>query len=140
MKKILKLVLLMILLAGWALAASALYLVRGPGRLAGIPRTEWAGKLVLIPKDCLGWRDTYVDTSHWTPTDLASHPVVVQRIKESGRKDLISHITEQGLADAGKVEVGVGEVEVKQAPAVAPAVGAGEQKGEKSIFDFPQKK
>ncbi|HEV8606609.1 MAG TPA: hypothetical protein VGQ99_14640 [Tepidisphaeraceae bacterium] len=136
MKKLFKLLLVAILLGGWALAASALYLVRAPGRLAGIPRTEWAGKLVLIPKDCMGWRDTYVDTSRWTPTDLANHPVVVQRIKESGRKDLISHITEQGLADAGKAEVGAGGIEVKPAAAVAPV----EEKQEKSIFDFPEKK
>ena len=122
MKKLFKLFLLVILLAGWALAASSLYLVRGPGRIAGIPHTEWAGRWAVITKDCLGFRDTFVDTSHWTAEDLARHPVVAQRIRESGKKYLISHITENGLADAKPV--GVNPVE----------------KQEKSIFDFPDKK
>jgi len=127
MKKIFKLFLLAVLLAGWALAASALYLVRGPGKIAGIPKTEWAGRWALIPKDCLGWRDTFVDTSHWTAEDLGRHPVVAQRIRESRKKYLISHITEDGLVNAGKVE-----------PAAAKAAVA--EQHEKSIFDFPEKK
>src|SRR3954462_12601637 len=110
MKKIFKLLVVLILLAGWGLASRTLYLVRAPGKLFGIPRTEWAGRFALITKDCMAWRDTYADTSHWTPTDLATHAAVVQRIKESGRKDLISHITETGLADAGKATAAPGEV------------------------------
>jgi hypothetical protein len=134
MKKLFKLALVAILLGGWVMASRSLYLVRGPGKFAGIPRTEWAGRFALITKDCMGWRDTYADTSHWTPTDLASHPVLVQRIKESGRKDLISHITETGVADANKLNVVQGEIEVGPAPAPADA------KQDKTIFDFPDKK
>jgi len=122
MKKLFKLFLLAILLAGWALAASSLYVVRGPGKIAGIPHTEWAGRWAVITKDCLGFRDTFVDTSHWTAEDLARHPVVAQRIRESGKKYLISHITENGLADAKPVTVNPVESH------------------EKTIFDFPEKK
>src|SRR3954466_786434 len=102
MKKIFKLLIVVILLGGWVMASRSLYLVRAPGKFAGLPRTEWAGKFALITKDCMAWRDTYADTSHWTPTDLAAHPTLVQRIKEAGRKDLISHVTEEGLASAAK--------------------------------------
>src|ERR1700704_3691228 len=102
MKKLFKLLVVVILLSGWVMASRSLYLVRAPGKFAGIPRTEWAGRFALITKDCMGWRDTYADTSHWTPTDITNHPVLVQRIKESGRKDLISHVTEEGLASAAK--------------------------------------
>lgn len=104
MKKLFKLLLVAVLLGGWVLASRTLYLVRGPGKFAGIPHTEWAGRYALITKDCMGWRDTYADTSHWTPADLVNHPVLVQRIKESGHKDLISHITETGLATATPVK------------------------------------
>ena len=98
MKTIFKLLVVVILLSGWVLASRTLYLVRAPGKLLGIPHTEWAGKYALITKDCMGWRDTFADTSHWSPTDMANHPALVQRIKESGHKDLISHLTETGLA------------------------------------------
>ena len=128
MKKPFKLSLVLILLGGWVLASRTLHVVRGPGKFAGIPRTEWAGKFALITKDCMGWRDTYVDTSHWTPSDLANHPQVVQRIKESGHKDLISHITETGLADASKANPASPPVAVQAEAAPVP-------KHEKSIFD-----
>src|SRR5438046_5868140 len=112
MKKLFKLSLVLILLGGWVLASRTLYVVRGPGKFAGIPRTEWAGRFALITKDCMAWRDTYADTSHWTPTDLATHAALVQRIKESGRKDLISHITETGVADAGKATAAPPEIAI----------------------------
>jgi hypothetical protein len=132
MKRIFKLLVVVILLGGWVMASRSLYLVRAPGKLAGIPKTEWAGKFALITKDCMGWRDTYADTSHWTPTDLSAHPVLVQRIKESGRKDMIAHVTEEGLASADKTAA---QAEIAVTPA-APV----EEKHEKTIFDFPDKK
>ena len=125
MKKVFKLLVVLVLLGGWVLASRTLYLVRAPGKLFNIPKTEWAGKFALITKDCMGWRDTYADTSHWTPTDLANHAALVQRIKESGHKDLISHLTEENLASAEK--------SVTQ---IAPV----EQKPQSTIFDFPEKK
>ena len=128
MKKLFKLLVVLVLLGGWVLASRTLYVVRGPGKFAGIPRTEWAGKFALITKDCMGWRDTYVDTSHWTPTDIANHPQLVQRIKESGHKDLISHITETGLADASKTNAAPPPVAGQPEAAAVP-------KHEKSIFD-----
>ena len=129
MKKLFKLLLVAILLGGWVLASRSVYLVRAPGKLANIPRTEWAGKFALITKDCMGWRDTYADTSHWTPTDLANHPALVQRIKESGRKDMISHVTESGLVDGAKVNVAPPEIAIKPEPVPV------EPKHQKSIFD-----
>jgi len=116
------------------MASRSLYLVRAPGKFAGIPHTEWAGRFALITKDCMGWRDTYADTSHWTPTDLSSHPALVQRLKESGHKDLVAHVTEEGLASAAKSNV-TPDAAVTPAPTAGP-----EEKHEKTIFDFPEKK
>jgi hypothetical protein len=129
MKKLFKVLLVLVLLAGWVLASRSLYLVRAPGKFAGIPQTEWAGKFALITKDCMAWRDTYADTSQWSPTDIASHPALVQRIKDTGRKDLISHITETGLADAGNSTIAPADVTIRPTPAPA------EPKHQKSIFD-----
>src|SRR5215212_10794904 len=136
MKKLFKLLVVLVLLGGWVLASRTLYLVRSPGRFMGIPKTEGAGKFALITKDCMGWRDTYADTSHWTPTDLTTHAALVQRIKESGRKDLISHVTEEGLASAAKTSAAQPEVTPAPVPAAAPL----EEKTDKTIFDFPEKK
>ena len=131
MKKLFKLLVVVVLLSGWVLASRSLYLVRAPGKFAGLPRTEWAGKFALITKDCMAWRDTYADTSHWTPTDISSHAALVQRIKESGRKDLISHVTEEGLASAAKTNSTPAETVAAPTPAPAPA----DPKHQKSIFD-----
>ena len=49
--------------------------------------------------------------------------------EESGRKDLISHITETGVADAGKATAAPPEIAIKPEPAPV------ETKHEKSIFD-----
>ena len=136
MKKLFKLLVVLVLLSGWVLASRTLYLVRAPGKLLGIPKTEGVGKFALITKDCMGWRDTYADTSHWTPTDLTTHAALVQRIKESGRKDLIAHVTEEGLASAAKTNAAPAEVTAAPVPAAAPV----DEKQDKTIFDFPEKK
>lgn len=136
MKKLFKLLVVLVLLSGWVLASRTLYLVRGPGKLLGIPKTEAVGKFALITKDCMGWRDTYADTSHWTPTDLTTHAALVQRIKESGRKDLILHVTEEGLASVAKTDA----ASVDPAPTPTPAAAPVEANQDKTIFDFPEKK
>ena len=81
MKKFFRVIVLLLLMGGWALAASALYVVRSPSGF------------VVIPKDCLGYRDTYVDVSDWDLNQAALHPVVSQRLIESGHADRLSHVT-----------------------------------------------
>ena len=60
--------------------------------------------------------------------------LVLRALHESGRKDLISHVTEEGLASAAKTNV-TSDAVVTPAPTPAP-----EEKHEKTIFDFPDKK
>ncbi|MBV8782503.1 MAG: hypothetical protein JO353_13990 [Phycisphaerae bacterium] len=88
---------LALLFTGWGLAALSLHVVRTPSAVA------------LIPKFRLGITDTYVDTRHWTLTDVSDHPAVVKRVLETGQSDLLRHITgedgnalERQLADAIK--------------------------------------
>src|SRR6478672_8335624 len=56
MKNLFRVFVALVLLGGWALAASALYVVRSPSGF------------VVITKDCLGFRDTYVDVTGWDLT------------------------------------------------------------------------
>jgi hypothetical protein len=82
MKKLFLFVTFLMLIAGWALAAASLHVVRTTGP---IPKV---GGLALVPKDRLAYRETYVDVSTWTDDQLAAHPSL-------GRK-LTPHANRQG--------------------------------------------
>ena len=69
------------LLGGWLLAAAALHVIVLPG---------W--NLGVVPKDHLGFADTYVDARNWTADDAARHPALVKRLIEAGRADWLSSI------------------------------------------------
>ena len=78
---------LVLLIGGWAVAASALHVV-------------WSGdKLRVLSKDRLGVRDTYVNTSQWTADDVAAHPIVVKRMLATGKADLLSKNFESKTGD-----------------------------------------
>jgi hypothetical protein len=68
MKGFIRFVTLGVIVTGWGLAATAMHMIRTPGNL------------ILIPKDRLGFQDTYVDARQWTSTDLRQHPAVVARL------------------------------------------------------------
>ena len=77
MKATFRLVVTVLLLVGWGLAASSLHVV-------------WNGdQPVLLTKDHLGLRDTFVNASHWTPADLANHPALAKRLIATGRTDVL---------------------------------------------------
>ncbi len=78
MKSLIRVITLFLLVTGWGLAASALHVVRT------------ADHIIVIPKDRIGLSDTYVDTRHWTYTDVRSHPEVVSRLLRLGRGDLLA--------------------------------------------------
>lgn len=83
MLKTLKTLLILILLAGWGLAGSALHVVRWPGA------EVWIG---IVPKDRLGVKDTYVDVRAWTAQDLHDHPDLVKRLMAAGKSHWLTHI------------------------------------------------
>ncbi|HEV7297815.1 MAG TPA: hypothetical protein VGN72_00500 [Tepidisphaeraceae bacterium] len=74
-------------LAGWALAAAAVHVVRSP-EAEGSPM-----KVTLITKERLNFHDTYVDTRSWSITDaFDKHPMVSRRMFETGRGELLAHL------------------------------------------------
>ena len=73
MKKLFRLIVLVLLLAGWTVAAMSLHVIRGQGRV------------VVVPKKSLDYHDIYVDTTKWTLDDVARHPAVVNRLIQNGK-------------------------------------------------------
>jgi hypothetical protein len=87
MKKILRVLLVVLLLGGWSLAALALHVVVAPGSPA---------RVIVVPKNQLGIRQTYVDTRKWTIGDVSSHPEVTRRLIDAGKADALSQVTKPG--------------------------------------------
>ena len=87
MKKMFRLIVSVLLVAGWSLAALSLHVVRGDH------------KIVIIPKQSIdwvhGWRETYVDTRNWTLDDVAEHPALVNRLIQTGKVDVLQHVDPQ---------------------------------------------
>lgn len=77
-----------VLLAGWTLAALAVHVVRTPGEVP-----------TIVPKDKLDWRDTYVDTTHWTLDDVTNHPAVVEKLIHAGKADVLKHVVADTKGD-----------------------------------------
>jgi hypothetical protein len=88
MKSFFRLVFLVLLLAGWGLAALSMHVVRAQG-----------DKIVLIPKDRLSLQDTYVDARNWTAQDVANHPALIKRILQSGKADHFTYLTGSETGD-----------------------------------------
>ena len=74
MKKLFLFVTFLMLIAGWALAAASLHVVRTAGPIPKI------GGLALVPKDRLTYRETWLDVTTWTDADLAAHPSLGRKL------------------------------------------------------------
>jgi hypothetical protein len=83
MFRILKLIIVLILLAGWGLFALAVHVVRLPDE------QYWVG---IIPKDRLHYRDTYLDVRTWTAGDIANHPDLVRRLIAADKGHWLKHV------------------------------------------------
>lgn len=79
----LKTILVLILLAGWALAGLSLHVVR---------LTEGTVPIGVIPKNRLGITDTYVDVRTWSATDLPAHADFVKRVIATDKAHWLKHI------------------------------------------------
>ena len=88
LKRFTRLVGLTVLVGGWALAGASLYVIKTPGHL------------VILPKDRLGYHDTFVNTRNWTLNDVRAHPAVVARLLHLNRLDLLSNVVDVSKTDA----------------------------------------
>lgn len=87
MKTMFRLFVLVLLLAGWSLAALSLHVVRTPGEVSTLPVT-------IVTKEKLGVNDIYVDTTKWTLDDVPKHPDVVERLLDSGKAETLKHVVD----------------------------------------------
>jgi len=130
MKSLFRLFVLGLLVGGWALASSALYLVRSPGG-----EFKQVGKLTLIPKDHLTFHDTYVDTRRWSGDDLDRHACVVARINELHRGDLLQHVS---LSTSSEGACSLCDAPIPTRASLTAKKDASDVKAE-SIFESPEK-
>lgn len=86
MKTLVRTLTVLLLLGGWGLSAMALHVIR----TTGSPR-----QFIVVPKNRLGFDDTYVDTRTWTIDDAARHPAVVKRLIETDKYQVLAHTTGQ---------------------------------------------
>lgn len=80
-----RLVLLAVLAGGWGLAAAALHVVIVPGQAEG------AIAVLVIPKNRLGFAETYVDARGWSAADVQGHEALVSRLIEAGNSQHLAH-------------------------------------------------
>jgi len=83
MKTLFRLLVSVLLLTGWSLAALSLHVVLAPGN---------PGRIALIPKKNLSITDTWNDVRKWTAGDVVNHPAVVARILENHKVSLLTHV------------------------------------------------
>ena len=103
-KWIVRTVLIVLFLAGWALALLAVHVVVVPHGEASTDAStdastegEIGWRVVVVPKNRLGVSDTYVDTRGWTDADVREHEALVARIVEAGKGDRLSHVIEGAI-------------------------------------------
>lgn len=107
-----KFILLVLFAGGWALAASALHVVRTPANIATV---------TVIPKNALSFDDTYVDTRQWTMQEVPQHAALVRRLIESGNSDVLAHVAD--LKSSRDVPTQLSEA-IQNAPATAATPAA----------------
>ena len=86
LKLLWRLTFLVLLLAGWGLAALATHVVVVPDE------TGEDFDVLVIPKNRFAVSDTYVDTRGWTEADLAAHENLAARLVEAGKADSLRHL------------------------------------------------
>jgi hypothetical protein len=117
MKNFFRLIVCLLLLVGWGLAALSLHVIRTPG---DIP-------IKLVPKEDFSFTDTYVDTTKWSLDDVSKHPKLVTKLIRVGKTDVLKHLVTDKTADVPSQlsdALQRGQSEEKAAPATTTAGGA----------------
>ena len=84
MKAIFRLFVFILLVAGWGLAALSVHVVRTPDQIP----------ITILTKNRLDWRETYTDTTKWTMEDVPRHPLLIERILQTGKSDVLNHVVD----------------------------------------------
>jgi hypothetical protein len=79
-KKMFRLIVTLLLVGGWSLAAGALHVI------------YTGSNVIVLPKDRLGLRDTYVNITGWTTDDVANHRSIASRLLTTGKVEALSPV------------------------------------------------
>jgi len=74
MKIVFRLLVLVLLVGGWVVAAGAMHVVRTAGDIPLV------GGVAVTPKQKWDFKDTYIDVRNWSAEDFASHTFLVKRL------------------------------------------------------------
>jgi hypothetical protein len=88
-KSIFRLIFLLLMLSGWAVAALSVYVIRTPD-----PNNPQASKLIVVPKNRLDYNDTYVDARTWTMADVPNHRMIIMRVLESDKSGEMQYLAD----------------------------------------------
>lgn len=89
MRSLIRFLSLLLIVSGWTLAALCLYVVRTPD-----PGNPQQSQFVVIPKNRLGFDDTYVDARTWTMSDVRDHGWLILRVLQTGKADEFKYLAD----------------------------------------------
>lgn len=126
MKNLFRLVVFLLLIGGWGLAAMSLHIVRTPGTASR--------EFIVVPKNRLGFGDTYVDARGWTLDDVWAHRSVIGRMIETEKYMALAHVT--GETEPAEVRQKLDDARMSgPQPSVVPAKKGGERQPEANSND-----
>lgn len=91
MKWFIRILLTVLLIGGWIVAALCVHVVHSVNIVSGQDRFG------LLPKARWNFQNTYVDVRHWKPADLTANADLVKHIARSGKADLLAHVPGNGF-------------------------------------------
>ena len=113
MKALFKFILLLLFLAGWALATAAVHIV-------ATRKPDGTGtRVIVVPKDRIRFEETFADVRAWTLQDVAAHPNLSRRLLDTGKSSALAHVT--GETDEAAVVDALNDTLENGPPPPAPA-------------------
>jgi hypothetical protein len=100
MKAVIRFICIVLMVSGWAVAALCLHVVRTPD-----PADPAQSKLVVIPKQRLGVKDTYVDARKWTMADVPDHGSLVLEMIGAQKAEELKFLTDPGSKQSVEVQL-----------------------------------
>ena len=100
MKAVIRFVCIVLMVSGWAVAALCLHVVRTPD-----PNDPKESKLVVIPKQRLGVKDTYVDARNWTMADVPDHGSLVLEMIGAQKADELKFLADPTSKQSVEVQL-----------------------------------
>lgn len=94
MKALFKFILLVLFLAGWALAAAAVHVI-------ATRKPDGTGtRVIVVPKDRVRFQETFADVRGWTLNDVAAHPDLTRRLIATEKASALAHVAGEEEDDA----------------------------------------